>query len=84
MRKGGRVVLLVGLWLLAWGEFSLANVLSGIAVAVGLLAAFPPIRVARHDVHPSPAGIARATDCGRISRIAVMVCVCVVSISSRR
>lgn len=37
-----RVALLVALWLLAWGEASLANVVSGIAVAVALLAAFPP------------------------------------------
>lgn len=58
MRNGGRVVMLVGLWLLAWGEFSLANVVSGIAVAVGLLAAFPAVRAGRY-VHPSPAGIAR-------------------------
>lgn len=42
MRGFGRVVLLVGLWLLAWGEASLANLLSGLAVAVALLVAFPP------------------------------------------
>ena len=59
MRNRRRVVMLVGLWLLAWGQFSLANILSGIAVAVGLLAAFPAIRAGRHHVHPSPAGIAR-------------------------
>jgi multicomponent Na+:H+ antiporter subunit E len=42
VRLVGRLVLLVALWLLAWGELSLANVLSGVAVAVGLLIAFPP------------------------------------------
>lgn len=42
MRILGRVALLVGLWLLAWGEVSLANVVSGVAVAIVLLVAFPP------------------------------------------
>ncbi len=42
MRNVGRVALLVGLWLLAWGEVSLANVVSGVAVATALLVAFPP------------------------------------------
>jgi multicomponent Na+:H+ antiporter subunit E len=37
-----RVVPLVALWLLAWGEVSVANVLSGTAVACALLVAFPP------------------------------------------
>jgi multicomponent Na+:H+ antiporter subunit E len=36
-----RVAALVALWLLAWGDFTLANVLSGIAVATVLLVAFP-------------------------------------------
>ena len=34
MRGAGRLILLVALWLLAWGEFTLANLVSGIAVAV--------------------------------------------------
>ncbi len=42
MRVAGRIALLVGLWLLAWGEVSLANVVSGVAVATALLVAFPP------------------------------------------
>lgn len=42
MRILGRIALLVGLWLLAWGEVSLANVASGVAVATALLVAFPP------------------------------------------
>jgi len=51
--------LLVTLWLLAWGEFSVANVVSGIVVATGLLAAFPTTRVSRRNLHPSLSGIAR-------------------------
>jgi multicomponent Na+:H+ antiporter subunit E len=39
-----RVTLLVALWLLAWGEITLANVLSGTVVAGALLVAFPPDR----------------------------------------
>jgi multicomponent Na+:H+ antiporter subunit E len=44
MRLLGRVMLLVALWLLAWGELTLANVLSGVVVAAALLVAFPPGR----------------------------------------
>jgi multicomponent Na+:H+ antiporter subunit E len=42
MRIVGRVALLVVLWLLAWGELSVANLLSGVAVAAAVLVAFPP------------------------------------------
>jgi multicomponent Na+:H+ antiporter subunit E len=42
VRTVGRIALLVGLWLLAWGEVSLANLVSGVAVATALLVAFPP------------------------------------------
>lgn len=42
MRIAGRIGMLTALWLLAWGEISLANALSGVAVAAALLAAFPP------------------------------------------
>jgi multicomponent Na+:H+ antiporter subunit E len=42
MRWGGRVVALVVLWLLAWGDVSVANVLSGVVLAAALLVAFPP------------------------------------------
>jgi multicomponent Na+:H+ antiporter subunit E len=41
MRIVRRMALLVALWLLAWGELSVANVVSGIAVAGALLVAFP-------------------------------------------
>jgi multicomponent Na+:H+ antiporter subunit E len=36
-----RVGLLVALWLLAWGDISVANIVSGVAVAALLLIAFP-------------------------------------------
>lgn len=42
MRPTARVALLTALWLLAWGEVSLANVLSGVAVSAALLLALPP------------------------------------------
>jgi multicomponent Na+:H+ antiporter subunit E len=42
VRAVTRVGLLVTLWILAWGELTLANVLSGILVAVAVLVAFPP------------------------------------------
>ena len=41
MRLAGRIALLVALWLLAWGDITLANLLSGLAVAGALLVAFP-------------------------------------------
>ena len=41
MRVASRLALFVALWLLAWGELSVANVVSGIAVAGALLVAFP-------------------------------------------
>lgn len=53
-----RVALLVVLWLLAWGDFTIANVLSGIAVAAVLLIAFP-LREPSHPRHPSVVGIVR-------------------------
>lgn len=38
----GRVALLVSLWLLAWGDLTVANAVSGVLVAGALLVAFPP------------------------------------------
>jgi multicomponent Na+:H+ antiporter subunit E len=37
-----RVGVLVALWLLAWGQVSVANLVSGVLVAGALLVAFPP------------------------------------------
>ncbi|HEY8543688.1 MAG TPA: Na+/H+ antiporter subunit E [Acidimicrobiales bacterium] len=41
MRWLGRLVLLVILWLLAWGEGTIGNVVSGVLVGAALLVAFP-------------------------------------------
>lgn len=58
--EGGIVAVLMAIWLLLWGELSVANVLSGALVAVLLLVAFP----ADHDVvgvrhRVRPFGVAR-------------------------
>src|SRR5690606_9833906 len=58
-RLVGRGALLVVLWLLAWGDANLGNLVSGVIVAAGLLAAFPPARTARHRLRPSLVGIVR-------------------------
>jgi multicomponent Na+:H+ antiporter subunit E len=42
-----RVVLLLAIWLLAWGDLSVANVVTGLALAAALLIAFPPRRRGR-------------------------------------
>jgi len=47
-----RIALLTALWLLAWGEISVANIVSGIAVATALMLALPP-----SDDHASRARI---------------------------
>ena len=39
-----RIVWLLAFWLLAWGEISTANVVSGVVLAAALLVAFPPSR----------------------------------------
>jgi multicomponent Na+:H+ antiporter subunit E len=52
------VAMLVGLWLLAWGQVSLANVLSGIAVAVALLIVFP-LQPRTRRLQINPLGVAR-------------------------
>jgi multicomponent Na+:H+ antiporter subunit E len=51
MRLAARIALLVGLWLLAWGELSVGNVVSGVAVATAVLVAFPPAARAGSDFH---------------------------------
>ncbi len=59
MRMLGRVTMLVVLWLLAWGEITLANVLSGTVVAAALLATFPPGRRTHGRLRVSVLGVAR-------------------------
>jgi multicomponent Na+:H+ antiporter subunit E len=59
VRVAGRVALLVALWLLAWGELTFANILSGTVVAAALLVAFPARRRAGRRLHPKVIGLAR-------------------------
>ena len=59
MRLAARIAMLVTLWLLAWGELSLANLLSGIAVAAALLVAFPPARRRHASARVRPTGVWR-------------------------
>ena len=59
MRILGRVVLLVALWLLAWGELSVANVVSGVAVAAALLVVFPPTPRDKANVSLRPLAVGR-------------------------
>ncbi|MEZ5323306.1 MAG: Na+/H+ antiporter subunit E [Microthrixaceae bacterium] len=44
MRSLGRIAVLTLLWMFAWGAFSGASILSGLAVSTALLALFPPGR----------------------------------------
>ena len=59
MRTIARLTTLVALWLLAWGEVSLANVLSGLVVAGVVLLAFPPGRRTTAPLRVRPAGTVR-------------------------
>jgi multicomponent Na+:H+ antiporter subunit E len=52
-------VLLLALWLLAWGEISIANVLSGIALIVVLFLVFPTARHPGPRVRVHPIAVAR-------------------------
>jgi multisubunit Na+/H+ antiporter MnhE subunit len=54
-----RLALLVTLWLLAWGDISLVNILSGTAVAGALLLAFPARRRRETRLRFSAQGILR-------------------------
>lgn len=54
-----RATLLISFWLLAWGEISVANVVSGIVVAAALLVAFPPHRRGPSGPSIRPVGTAR-------------------------
>ncbi len=59
MRMLGRVALLVGLWLLAWGQVTVPNLASGVLVAAALLVVFPPGRRASGPLGLSPAAVGR-------------------------
>lgn len=58
MRLATRIGMLTALWLLAWGQLSVANVVSGVAVASALLATFPP-RSRVPSVRVKPVGVLR-------------------------
>jgi len=59
MSLAARVVLLVTLWLLAWGDASIANLASGTVLAAVLLIAFPSARRHRAVLRFRPVGIGR-------------------------
>ena len=59
MRAGRRAALLIAVWLLAWGEVTVANALSGLVAAAVLLLAFPPHRRPTAPRRVSPVGVAR-------------------------
>jgi multicomponent Na+:H+ antiporter subunit E len=48
MIRPSRVLFLVALWVLLWGRFSVANVASGIAVALAVTLVFPSTRGESH------------------------------------
>ena len=56
-----RGAVLVVFWFLAWGEVSLANLVTGIVAAAALLIVFPPRRRASTADGFSPVGAARLT-----------------------
>jgi multicomponent Na+:H+ antiporter subunit E len=60
MRIAARIVLLVALWILMWGELSIANVVTGVAVAGALLVVFPPEPPVGH-LRVGPMGVLRLT-----------------------
>jgi multicomponent Na+:H+ antiporter subunit E len=59
VRHRGLVALLVTLWILAWGQITLANLLSGVVVTVALLLAFPPGRATPGDLRFDALGALR-------------------------
>ena len=66
MRTIGRIALLVGLWLLAWGQVTVPNLVSGVGVAIALLVVFPPGGRATGRLRFGVAGI------GRLARYVVV------------
>jgi multicomponent Na+:H+ antiporter subunit E len=61
MSAVARLVLLVAIWLLAWGRFDVAHVLVGVVLAAVLFVAFPMVPSGRRRVAlaPRPLGVAR-------------------------
>ncbi len=52
MRSAGQLVMLTLLWMFAWGAFTPASALSGLAVSAALLALFPPGPTQRVRLRP--------------------------------
>lgn len=60
MRRAlGLAVVLVAIWLLAWGSLSWANLASGLAVSLGVLVLVPGARDVDHVPTVRPVGVAR-------------------------
>ena len=59
MRHLGLLLLYVGLWILAWGQLTPANVLSGLVLATALLLAFPQRRRQGGELRLSAVGVLR-------------------------
>jgi len=59
VRAAQRGAILVVFWFLAWGEVSLANLVTGIAAAAALLVVFPPRRRSSTPDGFSPLGAAK-------------------------
>jgi multicomponent Na+:H+ antiporter subunit E len=59
MRQTGPGALLVVLWLLAWGDITIANLISGVVVAVAILVAFPSRKRSDNHVELRAVGGAR-------------------------
>jgi multicomponent Na+:H+ antiporter subunit E len=58
VRHVGRLVFLTTIWVLLWGSLSVANVLSGVAVALVLLAVSPLAGSrSQNGAHRAPAGV---------------------------
>jgi len=74
---------LLGLWLLAWGEVSVANVVSGVVLIVVLLLAFPSARQSGPRVRVHPIALVRL--CGYVlAQLAVSNVLVAREIVSRR
>jgi multicomponent Na+:H+ antiporter subunit E len=59
MRHITRIALLVALWLLAWGDITLGNLISGVVVATAVLAAFPTGHRTAAEMRVRPLGAVR-------------------------
>lgn len=57
MNRWARALVLVGIWLLAWGDLSVPQIVAGLVLTAGLMIAFPPSTAAssgRSGIRPLP------------------------------